>query len=263
VNPTFPELLGLAVAEHHRTHMATEWFHLKNLRASRGGNLPDDPGNLRLKNFLVEFGLARGLDSAKGTQSVRSALEQLSKADGISKLPENQVNAAFCQVETSLVKAGDEENGARRRFISGATKVTWFAFGHNYPMLDRYTMAALRGVGRLGERPKGGNAELWEFKRRLCLIDYCEARNVTKAFLESSREFVAMDWASSERTLDKLLWLVGLGKQRESAFRWPAYQDYCNKYGLAKALAPERLSHWSNGLPCKFRSHLLGRIAKT
>lgn len=193
--------------EAYRAHHATEAFHVRSLR-----RLPIDSNNVALRAMLSEFGLLRNLNGPKGVASVRAALKAADAMQFTSNDPQKFLAESLkliSRIETSLGPKRKDGIQHKRGFSSGATKVAWFAFGHKFPMLDRYTMTALNPLrvrpSKLSEGPK----DLRLFFDKLNALGYAELFSVVNSYLSRFQNFTP----SPERTIDKILLFRGMHGQ--------------------------------------------------
>jgi hypothetical protein len=191
------EQIEAALFEQHRWEFNCEAIYRKGLRS-------DPVDKACLDDMLKMFGIARTL-SKKGKLQLMKSLPRISETH--KKAPKDwesifQVTNDCCNhdlyIEGSQTRP---KEGRPRVFISGLTKVLWFAGTHRMPMFDTLTCKAVRPSGRTGAE-KAANFyklldDVWEYG---CIFDRLE--NVRKSSKPSWCFF-------PERFIDKLLLFKG------------------------------------------------------
>lgn len=195
-------LLRMGLAEHHRSHHATEWAHLRQFR-DRQHDLSEGP----LRSVLGEFGLLRNLPENEWDEPLIKSLRDF---DGnLIAAPDSDWRGFFNWDFHDWLKTKPKKNGKARSFYSGTTKLFWFVFGHRFPMYDTWTRRAVGGKQEDRGDPKAPPARRFFFKLKQAKYD--EAYSLTKEALEGTVA-ARRHWPAAERVLDKTLFFRGLGK---------------------------------------------------
>jgi len=196
------ELVEAALLEQHRWEFNCEYMYRKGLRS-----VPID--RACLLDMLRTFGVARNL-SRIGTHNLYQKLPKIAECHRLSP---HDWKTIFQLTSEKSIKTEDRDlyiegspltNREPRAFVSGLTKVLWFAGSHEMPMFDRFTCNAVRPAGDT-QAAKAADY----FTKLIKYWGYQEVYdkiNLSKINLELSWCFFP------ERFLDKILFLKGLDR---------------------------------------------------
>ncbi|EBA12243.1 hypothetical protein [Roseobacter sp. CCS2] len=180
------ELVKFALFDHARTMTGSELLYRCGLNSS----VVDERC---FSAMLYEFNVARTL-SSKGKLALRDNLQKLSSL----KRSGHSWQELF---EITHYKKGEFAiRGSNGAFVSGLTKVLWFAGGHNEPMFDKFTAKAVRAKGS-SQTNKAIN-----FYHRLSSDDW-GYHDVCSSILETPN---LPKYFAVERLIDKLLLFRGI-----------------------------------------------------
>ncbi|SHI97654.1 hypothetical protein SAMN05444000_10487 [Shimia gijangensis] len=183
-----------ALAEHHRTYRCSEWRYIRAFKEKK-------PVQKQLLDSLLrEFSVARTINS-KTKENVRENCHSWAE-----KIPTNCNEPGWKQVLERAKKQGVQfrkktKSGSQSEtfFVSGMTKVMWFATQYQWPMFDTYTARAL-GIPQ--GKPALERARL--FYKSLEVREYSKTHQAIQSKCNSIGE-----WAKAERVMDKFLMYQG------------------------------------------------------
>ncbi len=230
------ELVEAALFEQHRWECSCEGMYREGLSSK-----PVDEACFA--DMLKTFGIARNL-SENGNEALRQQLPKIAelhlqnpkdwKKIFDSTVPKAKANAAaHFSIEGSKTK-GD----ASRAFVSGLTKVLWFAGTHDMPMFDSLTCRAVRAKGKTQADKAVHFYEVLEkdwMYRELFVV------------LQKLASTATAGWCFfPERFIDKLLLIKGLPEG-----------DFEKRFLMGSAA---RRESYLNSLPASARDELKGLV---
>ncbi len=226
------ELVLAALLEQHRWEFNCEALYRKGL----GSDTIDEAC---LDDMLRTFGIARNL-SGGGRKVLLDQLPNIAKLH--KKTPQDwksifQVTADIKGPEPFFIQGSQTKQKTSRRFVSGLTKVLWFAGAHQMPMFDSLTCNAVKPRGTsTTEKAIGFYQDLhtkW---------DYGSAFNR----LEAVGKAHMTNWHfAPERFIDKLLLIKGLTKQNfENSFLMGKHDRRINYLELLSETSRNELNNF-------------------
>lgn len=162
-----------------------------------------------LDDMLRTFGIARNL-SSDGKVVLREQLQSIAKVYKEAPGEWERIFELTCVAQSKsknpfYIKGSDSRPNSPRCFVSGLTKVLWFADAHKLPMFDTFTSSVVKCSGNT-QAQRAAN-----FYRKL--EDVWKYSQVFSA-LENVKKNQKISWCFfPERLLDKLLLIKGVRKK--------------------------------------------------